>query len=681
MVRFSILTALLALSCFTLSLTAADQPTGFASVSGLGLSTTTGGEGGQKVTVTTWSELEYYAESSNPYIILVEGTINAPSNGTNIDVKSNKTIVGLGDNATLYQAELRLLYVSNIIIRNLTIRDSYVEGDYDGKTNDYDAIQADGSDHIWIDHCHFTHCGDGLIDLRKVCDYVTVSWVHLSNHNKCFGLGWTEETDFRTTINNCWFDSTNQRNPSFDMGIGHLYNNYGSNITSYGHYARGMAQLVIENCVFEDSNNPITCDSTAACYISGMQFINCTGSRSGNTTTMPYDPADYYSYYLYPTSEVKSIVTAESGPKTEIGQQYIDTPDTTPPTPDPLTWAVEPYSTGGVDIAMQATTATDSSGVQYYFANLTESSHDSGWIDVPSWTDTALSPGTTYSYAVKARDNSNNANETDWSEPASAATADWLCSSPIKADFSDDCRINMTDFAMLTAKWAETPIAQELIENGSFDSVLTPWTTIALSGASGTTTSTLDSANGNPPASALLETDTGTTGANNNRFFQAIPVTVGSQYIFSGDWAGDITGTVDSDSLARNWAEVIITFEDSNYPASSTIVYKKAYGNGDLNTTDGIWSWESITGSPNGTSAPTDGVFTATAPYMIVSFNLGGRANSGTTQISVDNISVTEVLPCPEYDLNDDCQLNILDLTIFAENWLNCNREPESECF
>ena len=680
MVRYTTLTAILVFFGFSACLYAADLPTGFASVSGLGLSTTTGGEGGNKVTVSTWSELEHYAESSAPYIILVEGTINAPSNGANIDVKSNKTIVGLGDNATLYQAELRLLYVSNIIIRNITIRDSYVEGDYDGKTNDYDAIQADGSDHIWIDHCHFTNCGDGLIDLRIVCDYVTVSWVHLSDHNKCFGLGWTEETEFRTTINNCWFDSTNQRNPSFDMGIGHLYNNYGSNITSYGHYARGEARLVIENCVFENSNNPITCDSTAECYISGMQFINCTGSRSGNSSTMPYNPADYYSYTLYPTSDVKNIVMSESGPKTEIGEQYLNI-DRTPPSPDPLTWIETPHSIGGVEIAMQATMATDASGVQYYFANLTDPNHDSGWIDTPSWIDTSLEPGTTYSYNVKARDKSSNVNETNWSETASAATADWWCSLPIKADFSNDCRIDLDDFAMLSEKWAKTPIAEELIVNREFNTEILPWATIALSGSSGTTSSSFDSTNGNPPGSALIETDTGTTGANSYRFFQAIPVTVGKEYIFNGEWSGDISGTVDNDTSARNWAEVIITFENGTSPDSSTIVYKKAYGVSNLNTTNGKWSWESITDSPNGSNTPTENIFVATAPYMIVSFNLGGRANSGTTNIWIDNISVTEVLPCPEYDLNSDCTLNIQDITMFAAEWLDCNREPSSECF
>jgi hypothetical protein len=59
------------------------------------------------------------------------------------------------------------------------------------------------------------------------------------------------------------------------------------------------------------------------------------------------------------------------------------TEDGTPPTPDPMTWVTEPYTTGPNSIAMVATTASDPNGVQYYFANLTDPNHDSGWQDDP----------------------------------------------------------------------------------------------------------------------------------------------------------------------------------------------------------------------------------------------------------------------------------------------------------
>lgn len=305
-----------------LSLTAQDKPDGFASVSGEGLITTTGGEGGAVVHVYTLSDLEKYAASANPYIIIVNGYIQS-TNWTEVNVASNKTIVGYGSDATLKNIELNLNNVSNVIIRNLIIRDSYVEGDYDGKTNDNDAIQADNSHHIWIDHCHFTHCGDGLIDLRFACDYVTVSWVHLSNHNKTFGIGWTDETDWRLTIHHCWFDSTRTRNPSFDQGIGHLYNNYLNDNEAYGNLARGNARLVIQNSYFYKVNIPLNISDNGILYSSGNQFQSCTGNKSGNVSEMPFDPKSYYDYSLDTTSQVKTIVISGSGPHAYIGNQYL----------------------------------------------------------------------------------------------------------------------------------------------------------------------------------------------------------------------------------------------------------------------------------------------------------------------------------------------------------------------
>lgn len=318
-----IITSLCAIALFSVQIIMAqDKPVGFASLSGNGLTTTTGGEGGQTIIVETLAKLKLYAASSNPYIIIVKGTLE-PTSWTEIDVGSNTTIVGYGADATLINTELHMVDEKNIIIRNLTIRDSYVEGDEDGKTNDNDAVQADNCHHLWIDHCFFTHCGDGLIDLRKACDYVTVSWVHLSDHNKAFGIGWTELTNFKMTLHHNWIENTNQRNPSFDMGIGHLYNNYLDEIGSYGNQARGEARVVIENSVFANSNDPITISGNGVLYDVGNMIENCTGSQNGNASVMPYDPKTYYDYTLDDAADVKSIVTTGSGPQAYITDQYL----------------------------------------------------------------------------------------------------------------------------------------------------------------------------------------------------------------------------------------------------------------------------------------------------------------------------------------------------------------------
>lgn len=95
--------------------------------------------------------------------------------------------------------------------------------------------------------------------------------------------------------------------------------------------------------------------------------------------------------------------------------------DLTPPEPNTLTWASEPNAIAGANsIIMTATTATDGSGVQYYFKNVTLPTHNSNWQLSPIYTDTELGSGTEYTYQVKARDMSPNKNETQYSAPASA---------------------------------------------------------------------------------------------------------------------------------------------------------------------------------------------------------------------------------------------------------------------
>ncbi|MGI9245065.1 MAG: metallophosphoesterase, partial [Verrucomicrobiales bacterium] len=98
------------------------------------------------------------------------------------------------------------------------------------------------------------------------------------------------------------------------------------------------------------------------------------------------------------------------------------TDDLTPPTPSPLSWASVPTSAGPSAITMSANTASDSSGVEYYFENLTDPSHDSGWQTGATYTDTLLLPDSSYTYRVKARDLSPANNETAPSPQAAATT-------------------------------------------------------------------------------------------------------------------------------------------------------------------------------------------------------------------------------------------------------------------
>ncbi|MGR6969665.1 pectinesterase family protein [Streptomyces cynarae] len=299
-----------------------DQPHGFASLAG----GTTGGAGGKVVTVTDQASLAKYAAAEEPYVIRVKGSIAVEPFGSNIVVGSNKTIIGVGDTGEIVHGELHLdPGTHNVIIRNLTIRDSYVEGDWDGKTQDFDAIQMDTVDHVWIDHNRLTHMGDGLLDIRKDSQYITVSYNQFTHHNKAFGIGWTSNVQTQITIDHNWFTGTKQRNPSADnCAYAHLYNNYlsaqvadGDPVWTYGNWSRGRTRMVIENSYYDGVQHPYQADATAELVQRGSILKNTTGRHDEWGTA--FDPREFYDYRLDPAAAVPALVKRFSGPQRQIG--------------------------------------------------------------------------------------------------------------------------------------------------------------------------------------------------------------------------------------------------------------------------------------------------------------------------------------------------------------------------
>lgn len=299
-----------------------DQPHGFASLAG----GTTGGAGGKVVTVTDQASLAKYAAAEEPYVIRVAGAIDVEPFGSDIVVTSNKTIVGVGDTGEIVHGELHLdPGTSNVIIRNLTIRDSYVEGDWNGKTQDFDAIQMDTVDHVWIDHNRFTHMGDGLLDIRKDSQYITVSYNQFAHHNKAFGIGWTPNALTQITIDHNWFTDTKQRNPSADnCAYAHLYNNYlsaqvadGDPVWTYGNWARGRTKMVIENSYYDGVQHPYQADATAELVQRGSILKNVGGRQ--DAWGAAFEPRTFYDYRLDPAAAVPALVKRFSGPQKRIG--------------------------------------------------------------------------------------------------------------------------------------------------------------------------------------------------------------------------------------------------------------------------------------------------------------------------------------------------------------------------
>ncbi|WP_405089795.1 cellulose binding domain-containing protein [Micromonospora sp. NBC_01392] len=293
-----------------------NAPDGFAGAAG-----TTGGAGGTTVTVTNQADLERYAAASTPYVIRVGAAITVSPYGREIPVRSDKTIVGVGRSGQIVNGGFNLgAGTSNVIIRNLTIRDTRMTSDDpDDKDFDYDGIQMDTANRIWIDHNQIVRMNDGLIDSRKDTTNLTVSWNVIAEGNKAFGIGWTTNVTARITIHHNWIHDTNVRNPSTDnVQYAHLYNNYLQNVRGYGNYSRGATRMVIENTYYDTVKDPYYRDDTAELRQTGSVCVSCTGQRE--TGGSAFTPSSFYSYRLDAADQVPNLVRTYAGPQAAIGQ-------------------------------------------------------------------------------------------------------------------------------------------------------------------------------------------------------------------------------------------------------------------------------------------------------------------------------------------------------------------------
>jgi pectate lyase len=122
------------------------------------------------------------------------------------------------------------------------------------------------------------------------------------------------------TIHHNWIHDTVQRNPSTDNVLrAHLFNNLLENCESYGNYARGGTNMVLQNSVFVNVKDPHYYD-TGTLVATGNIFRNTTGQRESSGTTFSFfDPGTLYTYTLDPADQIETIVKRCAGPRPELG--------------------------------------------------------------------------------------------------------------------------------------------------------------------------------------------------------------------------------------------------------------------------------------------------------------------------------------------------------------------------
>ena len=172
-----------------------------------------------------------------------------------IRVPADTTLVGVGRDAHLVNGSLMLEKVDNIIIRNIHFSDAYDhfpaweprDNEHGEWNSEYDNITLRGATHVWIDHCTFDdgerpdagepkllgrrlQRHDGLVDITKQSNFVTVSWNQFLRHDKTTLVGSgdgqvLDEGTLKVSFHHNRWQDTKERAPRVRYGQVHAYNN------------------------------------------------------------------------------------------------------------------------------------------------------------------------------------------------------------------------------------------------------------------------------------------------------------------------------------------------------------------------------------------------------------------------------------------------------------------------
>ncbi len=299
---------------------------------------TTGGEGGKVVKANTFSQLQAYLQSSEPYVVIVDHDISTgikcyvdglntghllddqsgasgveTTYGERIMVAPNKTLIGVVDPETgkaplFTHITFVMQSVDNIIIRNCRFTMKGVPVLKSGENKivalrngvqtevgdpDCIGIQADKvsaktnwGGHIWIDHCEFFNGEaankdryDGLLDCKNNVQWLTFSYNLFHDHDKSclWGKGNSDIYDGCRSISfhhNSFQNIEGSRLPLQRGGHVHYYNNY-MNGCEDGYDVREQSVGYLEACYFENTKSPVRSDRGGSLNINKTEGYDC----------------------------------------------------------------------------------------------------------------------------------------------------------------------------------------------------------------------------------------------------------------------------------------------------------------------------------------------------------------------------------------------------------------------
>lgn len=276
-----------------------------------------------------------------------------------LNLKSNTTIIGLGNNSGIRGGTISINGIKNVVIRNLTLVDAIdmfphhevnTKGETDGFNAQFDCITIQGSNtaNIWIDHCtmkdtlvmQHVQSGtkekwqnyDGLCDIKGDGNGITVSNCHMYHHDKTMLVGSDDDEGNnevrKLSIINNHFDTCVQRLPMARNSQFHVLNNWYTfdktqsvgDGKSKGDYCIGARKgaLIYSEANYFDSNmqysirgNTDTA-STAKVYDTGS--VDKNTKKTDEYTAVDSAPFTVpYSYEPMTAENAKTYVAANAG--------------------------------------------------------------------------------------------------------------------------------------------------------------------------------------------------------------------------------------------------------------------------------------------------------------------------------------------------------------------------------
>jgi pectate lyase len=250
--------------------------------------------------------------------------------GQTLEIKSKNDISIIGDVGSSANFGIHVAAsASNIIIRDMTI--GLTPGGDASDIISVEGMSGGMPKNIWIDHNElFTSMAtcpgagdtafDGMVDVKKGAENVTVSYNYMHDHHKVSLNGFTDTDDAvrHITFHHNLFERIGSRAPLQRHGFAHVVNNHFLDVSASCVNVRMGGYALVEGNFFEKVQNPVTArDSDAIGFweLKNNNLASAADVAPGNCFGITWSKGD--------TGTVNATAWATTAPYPEpLGYEY-----------------------------------------------------------------------------------------------------------------------------------------------------------------------------------------------------------------------------------------------------------------------------------------------------------------------------------------------------------------------